>query len=79
VKTSDPNGFQDVFRRVAVALYGWDTRTLDKTFAACADRAKRNLQKDHFGVIPKYGSVKGLECYLSSKEPNVTLFAPDVD
>jgi hypothetical protein len=79
VKPSDPTEFQDVFHRVAVALYGWDTRVLDKAFTACADRAKRDLQKDRFGVIPKYGSAKGLECYLSSKEPHVTLFAPDVD
>jgi hypothetical protein len=78
-KYEDQKGFLDVFSRVAVALYGWDTKILNKAFAACTDKAKRNLQKDRFGVIPRVGMVKGMDCYLTSKEPSVTLYAPDVD
>jgi len=78
VVTERPKEFFDIVHRVGAGLYGWRAQDIDASFAACADKAKRRLQKDIFGVIPDYGSVRGMECYLTST-PKVVLFAPDVD
>jgi hypothetical protein len=72
-----PDDLMDVLHRVGSALYGWKTTEIDRAFTRCNDRARRNLEKDAFGVIPDYGSVKGMSCYPKSKK--VILFAPDAD
>ena len=73
-----PRDFMDIVYRVGAQLYGWKASNLHAKFEECTNKAGRRLQKDAFGVIPDYGAVKGMECYLSSK-PKIVLFAPDLD
>lgn len=75
--TNRPKEFIDILHRVGAELYGWQAADLDARFVECTNKAKRNLQKDAFGVIPQYGSVKGMECYMTEK-PKLISYAPDV-
>ena len=77
IVTNRPEEFLDILHRVGAELYGWKAADLEARFVECTNKAKRNLQKDAFGVIPGYGSVKGMECYTTGK-PKLVLYAPDV-
>jgi hypothetical protein len=78
IVTHNPRGFLDIVNRVGARLYGWKTADLDARFVECTDKAKRGLQEDAFGVIPQYGSVRGMECYMT-ETPKLVLYAPDAD
>jgi hypothetical protein len=77
MNAGSPDDLLDVLHRVGAALYGWKVTEIDRAFTKCNDRARRNLEKDAFGVLPEYGSVKGMSCYPKSNK--IILFAPDAD